>query len=83
MLRPLLGDQIDLRVISASDIRPVYADPGQIEGVIMNLVLNARGTLRTAEPPRSDPYEKEASIEAKIRSIRGRNSSMLEWFITT
>jgi PAS domain S-box-containing protein len=45
MLQPSLGDQIEFRVILASGISPVRADPGQIEEVIMNLVLNARDAM--------------------------------------
>jgi PAS domain S-box-containing protein len=45
MLQPLISDQIEFRVNLASDISPVHADPGQLEEVIMNLVLNARDAM--------------------------------------
>jgi len=44
MLRRLLGEQvtIDLR---SGDVPPVFADPGQIEQVVMNLAVNARDAM--------------------------------------
>jgi PAS domain S-box-containing protein len=45
MLRPLIGDEIELKVISAPDIKPIHADAGQIEEAIMNLILNARDAM--------------------------------------
>src|SRR6266446_2298909 len=38
MLRRLIGEDIDLTIVPAADLRRIKVDPGQIEQVIMNLV---------------------------------------------
>lgn len=45
MLRPMLGTSIDLRVRTTHDLYPVFSDQGQIEQVLVNLVLNARDAM--------------------------------------
>jgi signal transduction histidine kinase/ActR/RegA family two-component response regulator len=45
MLRRLIGEDIDLLTAPAGDLGRVKADPGQIEQVLMNLVVNARDAI--------------------------------------
>jgi two-component system cell cycle sensor histidine kinase/response regulator CckA len=45
MLGRTLGEDIDLRVITDPTLALVRADPGQIERVLMNLVMNARDAM--------------------------------------
>ena len=45
LLRRLLGEDIELVVRCSRRLSKVRADPGQIEQVIMNLVLNARDAM--------------------------------------
>ena len=46
MLNRLLGGQVELEVKIAPDLWPVVADAGQIEQLVMNLVVNARDAIR-------------------------------------
>ncbi len=45
MLRRLIGENIDLVHVGASDLAMVMADPGQMEQVLMNLSVNAHDAM--------------------------------------
>jgi PAS domain S-box-containing protein len=45
MLPRLIGEDIDLRIVAETPLGCIKADPGQIEQVIMNLVINARDAM--------------------------------------
>ena len=45
MLRRLIGEDIDLVTVPAEKLGMVMADPGQIEQVVINLVVNARDAM--------------------------------------
>jgi PAS domain S-box-containing protein len=73
MLHRLVGENIELELALSEELEPVRADPGQIEQVILNLVLNARDAmpeggrleLRTRRHVSADPFHVGgASIEA-------------------
>ena len=59
MLRRLLGDAVGLQIRHEASTPPVFADPGQLEQVVVNLAMNARdampdgGTLTIATYPRT------------------------------
>src|SRR5262249_3306731 len=45
MLRRLIGEDVELTVRSAGTVGSIFADPGQLEQVAMNLAVNARDAM--------------------------------------
>ena len=45
LLQRLLGDHVELDIVAAPKLGTVRADPGQIEQVLVNLVVNARDAM--------------------------------------
>ncbi|MEP7051339.1 MAG: PAS domain S-box protein [Pseudomonadota bacterium] len=45
MLGRVLGEQIRLSVLEGANLGRIFADPGQIEQILMNLVVNARDAI--------------------------------------
>lgn len=68
MLRRLVGEHIRVTVTAAPDLRSVFADPTQIEQVLMNLVVNAAqamplGGTVTIETNNVDIADSDARFE--------------------
>jgi PAS domain S-box-containing protein len=45
MIRPVIGEHIDLRVNSDDHAGTLYADPGELQQALLNLCLNARDVM--------------------------------------
>ena len=67
MMRRLIGEDIELQAELAPDLGRTRADPGQLEQVLMNLVVNARDamprggrvTLETSNAEMDDAYVRD------------------------
>jgi signal transduction histidine kinase/CheY-like chemotaxis protein len=45
LLRPLMGDDVEMVIRTKADSAPIEADPGQIDQIVMNLAVNARDAM--------------------------------------
>jgi PAS domain S-box-containing protein len=73
MLQRLIGEDVDLKLILRPDVGRVHADPGQVEQVLMNLVINARdampsGGMLTVETASVELDESYASRHIEVKS---------------
>ena len=66
MLRRLIGEDINLVLALDPDTPPIKADPGQIEQIVMNLVVNARDAM---------PHGGAVTIHAAKRQMAEGGSS--------
>lgn len=62
MMRRLIGEDINLKTILSGDIDHIKADPGQIEQILVNLVINARDAINQIDIKTQD---KKITIETK------------------
>jgi signal transduction histidine kinase/ActR/RegA family two-component response regulator len=69
MLQRVIGEGIRLSIDWAKDLWQVHADPGQLEQILMNLVVNARDAIETAGEIRVELRNRE--IEMPLPAVSG------------
>jgi two-component system cell cycle sensor histidine kinase/response regulator CckA len=70
LLRRLIGENIELEMVHGRDLKPVRADAGQLEQVIINLAVNARDamtgggklTIQTQNVRTHEPMQRGADV---------------------
>ena len=45
LLRPLMGDDVEILIVSTSPAAVIEADPGQLDQIVVNLAVNARDAM--------------------------------------
>jgi len=60
MLRRLIGEDINLKTVLSEDTDHIKADPGQIEQILVNLIINARDAISQKN---SSTADKKITIE--------------------
>ena len=81
MLGRLLGEDVEISTIFDPHLRPVKADPGQIEQVVMNISINARDAMPTGGNLRIETknVEFESSYAKKNPDVIAGKFSMLSF----
>jgi PAS domain S-box-containing protein len=70
MLRQLIGETISFNLQPGEEIRTVFADPGQVEQVLMNLCINARDAM---------PDGGQITIRTFNRNISDEEAANIHW----
>jgi PAS domain S-box-containing protein len=71
LLRPLMGDDVEILIVSKSPAAVVEADPGQLDQIVVNLAVNARDAM-----PRGGKFILETRSERFDEDFAGQNQNM-------
>jgi two-component system cell cycle sensor histidine kinase/response regulator CckA len=71
LLRRLIGETVTLELVHGRDLKPVKADPGQLEQVIINLVVNARDAM-----PAGGTIRMSTSLVTTVKPLRQGEEAM-------
>jgi PAS domain S-box-containing protein len=71
LLRPLLGDDVEILLIPRSPSAVVEADPGQLDQIVVNLAVNARDAM-----PRGGKFILETGTVKFDEDIAGQHHAM-------
>jgi len=77
MFRRLIGEHITLDLLLAPDLAPVQADAGQLEQVVMNLVVNARDAMEAG----GHLTLQTANVELHASSGLPQQSVLSGWYV--
>ena len=71
LLRPLLGDDIEILIVSRSPSAVVEADPGQLDQIVVNFAVNARDAM-----PRGGKFILETGVVEFDRAFAERHQPL-------
>ncbi len=71
LLRPLMGDDVEILVVSKSPSAVIEADPGQLDQIVVNLAVNARDAM-----PRGGKFILETRAERFDESFAEQYQNM-------
>ncbi|MFZ0564563.1 MAG: PAS domain S-box protein [Terriglobales bacterium] len=71
LLRPLMGDDVEILIVSKSPAAVVEADPGQLDQIVVNLAVNARDAM-----PRGGKFILETRTERFDETFADQHQQM-------
>jgi CheY-like chemotaxis protein len=71
LLRPLMGEDVEILIVSKSPAAVVEADPGQLDQIVVNLAVNARDAM-----PRGGKFILETRSEQFDESFAEQHQNM-------